>query len=203
MTASAARPDPAPDATDPVTDGRRLRSADSRRRIVAALMQLVEAGDLEPSAESVAEQAGVGLRSVFRHFKDMEGLRREMNAIVEARLRGIVEQPLPGTTWRERLDALISRRVEAFETVMPYRRAANAQRHRSDVIRAKGTELNRVLRAALVGVLPPGLDDDTFDALDLVLCLESWIRLRHDQALDAVRARRVMARAAEALLAGR
>ena len=151
----------------------------------------------------MAEQADPGLRSVFRHFKDMEGLRREMNAIVEARLRGIVEQPLPGTTWRERLDALISRRVEAFETVMPYRRAANAQRHRSDVIRAKGTELNRVLRAALVGVLPPGLDDDTFDALDLVLCLESWIRLRHDQGLDAVRARRVMARAAEALLAGR
>ena len=86
---------------------------------------------------------------------------------------------------------------------MPYRRAANAQRHRSDLIQAKSAELNRVLRAALVGVLPSGLDDDTFDALDLALCLESWIRLRHDQGLDASRARRVMARAAEALLAGR
>ena len=105
MTMSAARPDT--DIPDTVTDGRRLRSADSRRRIVAALMQLVEAGDLEPSAESVAEKAGVGLRSVFRHFKDMEGLRREMNAIVEARLRGIIENPLPGRDWRERLDALI------------------------------------------------------------------------------------------------
>ena len=201
MTMSAARPDT--DIPDTVTDGRRLRSADSRRRIVAALMQLVEAGDLEPSAESVAEKAGVGLRSVFRHFKDMEGLRREMNAIVEARLRGIIDNPLPGSDWRERLDALITRRVEAFETVMPYRRAANAQRHRSDLIQAKSAELNRVLRAALVGVLPSGLDDDTFDALDLALCLESWIRLRHDQSLDASRARRVMARAAEALLAGR
>lgn len=186
-----------------LTDGRRLRSADSRRRIVEALMLLVERGDLEPSAETVAEQAGVGLRSVFRHFKDMEGLRREMNAIVEARLRGLVELPLPGDNWRERLQALIARRAEAFETAMPYRRAANAQRHRSELIRAKSEELNRVLRTSLMGVLPPGIDDDTFDALDLALCFESWIRLRHDQGLNPARAHRVMSRAAGALLSGR
>ena len=200
MTPGAA--DPAEPQAKELTDGRRLRSADSRRRIVEALMLLVERGDLEPSAETVAEQAGVGLRSVFRHFKDMEGLRREMNAIVEARLRGIVEHPLPGDSWRDRLHALIARRAGAFETVMPYRRAANAQRHRSELIRAKSGELNRVLRASLLGVLPPGIDDDTFEALDLALCLESWIRLRHDQGLDPVRAHRVMTRAAEALLAG-
>jgi AcrR family transcriptional regulator len=201
MTAKAAGP--APDLTETVTDGRRLRSADSRRRIVEALMQLVEAGDLEPSAETVADRAGVGLRSVFRHFKDMEGLRREMNVIVEARLRGIVEPPLPGVTWQQRLESLIGRRSEAFETVMPYRRAANAQRHRSDLIQAKSVELNRVLRAALVGVLPAGIDEDTFDALDLVMSLDSWIRMRTDQGLGPARARQVMTHAVQALLAGR
>jgi len=201
MSANAARP--VPSAADPVTDGRRLRSADSRRRIVEALMQLVEADDLEPSAESVAERAGVGLRSVFRHFKDMEWLRREMNAIVEARLRNVVDHPLPGGTWQERLDALIRRRSEAFETVMPYRRAANAQRHRSDLLKAKSLEMNRVLRAALVGVLPVGIDDDTFDALDLVMSLDSWIRMRTDQGLGPERARRVMSHAVQALLSAR
>lgn len=188
---------------EPVTDGRRLRSADSRRRIVEAMMRLVEEGDLEPGAESVAERAGVGLRSVFRHFKDMESLRREVNAVVEARLWTMVEKPLPGTTWRERLDALLVRRAEVFETVMPYRRAANAQRHRSELIQAKSAELNRILRATLSGVLPAGVDGDTFDALDLVMCAESWIRMRTDQGLDPDRARRVMAHAVWALLADR
>ena len=188
---------------EPVTDGRRLRSADSRRRIVEAMMRLVEEGDLEPGAESVAERAGVGLRSVFRHFKDMESLRREMNAVVEARLWSMVEKPLPGTTWRERLEALMVRRSEVFETVMPYRRAANAQRHRSELIQAKSVELNRILRATLTGVLPAGVDGDTFDALDLVMCAESWIRMRTDQGLDPDRARRVMAHAVRALLADR
>ncbi len=188
---------------EPVTDGRRLRSADSRRRIVEAMMRLVEEGDLEPGAESVAERAGVGLRSVFRHFKDMESLRREVNAVVEARLWTMVEKPLPGTTWRERLDALLVRRAEVFETVMPYRRAANAQRHRSELIQAKSAELNRILRATLSGVLPAGVDGDTFDALDLVMCAESWIRMRTDQGLDPDRARRVMAHSVWALLADR
>ena len=201
MNVTAMRPAAA--SAETVTDGRRLRSADSRRRIVEAMMRLVEAGELEPSAESVAERAGVGLRSVFRHFKDMESLRREMNAVVEARLWTMVEKPLPGTTWRERLDALLVRRAEVFETVMPYRRAANAQRHRSKLIQAKSAELNRILRATLSGVLPAGVDDDTLDALDLVMCAESWIRMRTDQGLDPDRARRVMAHAVRALLADR
>ena len=184
------------------TDGRRQRSADSRRRIVQALLELVQAGELEPSAEAVAERAEVGLRSVFRHFKDMEGLRREMNQVVEARLRGLVAQPLTGDGWRERLDQLIDRRTQVFEQIMPYRRAANAQRHRSELIAAKSAELTHFLRAALEAVLPPGLDRVTLEAMDLALCLESWIRMRTDQGLTTDDARAVMRRNAEALLAG-
>src|SRR3546814_10246722 len=61
------------------SDGRRARSRSSRRRIVAAMVELIEGGDLMPSAARVAEEAGVGLRTVFRseeHTSELQTLQR-------------------------------------------------------------------------------------------------------------------------------
>ena len=201
MSASAPRTTVTPAAQPIRLDGRRLRSEDSRRRIVKALLQLVQEGDLEPSAEAVAERAEVGLRSVFRHFKDMEGLRQEISAEVEARLRAAIASPLAGETWRERLQSLIERRADVFEQVMPYRRAGLVQRHKSEVIQQQSDVLNTTLRAILVNVLPEGLAPDLVDALDLVMSLDSWIRLRTEQTLTVERAKAVMTLAVNALLA--
>ena len=57
-----------------VADGRRLRSERSRQAIIDAMLKLVEEGVLVPTAQQVSERAGVGIRSVFRHFSDMESL---------------------------------------------------------------------------------------------------------------------------------
>lgn len=185
-------------------DGRRLRSQESRRRIVQALLELVHGGQLEPSAELVAERAGVGLRSVFRHFKDMEGLRREMSETVEGELSDLMGSPLAGDTWRERLASVIDRRAAGFERVMPYRRAGAVQAHRSLVLQADNVRLNQTLRRTLQQVLPTEVvaDAELLEALDLALCFESWIRLRIDQGLEPDAARRTLVRTVEALLAG-
>ena len=42
------------------------------------MLELVAQGNLEPSADQIADIAKVGRRSVFRHFKDMDTLYREM-----------------------------------------------------------------------------------------------------------------------------
>ena len=55
-------------------DGRRLRSERSRRAIIEAALALQEEGVLVPTAQQVSDKAGVGIRSVFRHFEDMESL---------------------------------------------------------------------------------------------------------------------------------
>jgi len=70
------------------TDGRRRRSADSRARIVAAMLELTRESALVPGAEQVALRAGVGLRTVFRHFQDMDSLYSEIAGPFEAALRG-------------------------------------------------------------------------------------------------------------------
>ena len=78
--ARAARAQQSPDEppAQEERDGRRLRSIDSRARIVKAMLALIEEGDMAPGAEAVAARAEVGLRTVFRHFKDMESLYRDV-----------------------------------------------------------------------------------------------------------------------------
>lgn len=111
-----------------VIDGRRQRSDASRRRIVDAMLELAREGDPAPSADIVAERAGVGRRTVFRLFSDMESLYREMHATMLARIEHIRAMPIEGATWRAQLDALIDRRITLFEEILPIKMAADVHR---------------------------------------------------------------------------
>ncbi len=184
-------------------DGRRRRTIESRRRVVRALMECVAEGDFDPGAEAVAQRAGVGLRTVFRLFKDKEGLRQQMTEVVLSQIGQLTIVPLRGATWRERLDDLMTRRCSAFEQVMPFRRAAQAHAHLSPFVRSNMENMSRVMRETLVGVVQPALaaDSATLEALDLALGVDAWIRLRIDQRLEPARARDVVQRMVNALIA--
>ena len=81
---------PAPARDDAASDGRRQRSERSRKDIVAAMFKLIRAGEMNPGAAQVAEAAGVSLRTVFRHFDEMDILYREIAALMEAEVLPIV-----------------------------------------------------------------------------------------------------------------
>ena len=187
---------------DDEPDGRRRRALDSRARIVAAMFALIQGGDLSPSAEAVAAKAGVGLRTVFRHFADMERLYLEMTAMMEAELRSVAEQPFVGRTWRERVTELIPRRGAAFEAIAPFRRAADARRHASVVLQEVHDRLAAALRRILRAQVPKSLANDAarFEALDLLLSFEAWDRLRRDQQLSPAATRQALERAVRALI---
>ena len=184
-------------------DGRRLRTEESRRRVVTALLQCVREGDFDPSAEAIAQRAGVGLRTVFRLFKDKDGLFQQMSEVVLSRIADLAQATPQGETWRERLDDIMSRRFSAYEQVMPYRRAAVAHAHHSQVVRSNNETMRQHMRRTLAAVLPPEIrsDHSLFEALELVLSIETWIGLRIDQRLEPSRARAAVRRAASALLA--
>lgn len=176
------------------TDGRRRRSQDSRLRIVRAMLELVEAGDPAPGAEQVAARAGVGLRTVFRHFADMDSLYREMSAVIEAEVRAQIERPFTATELGGRILELIDRRSSIYERIAPYRRAADALRHRSPFLAADHARFVDAARNILRQELPQEFAGDrlTFEALDLVLSFESWSRLRQDQGLSLQRTQEVL-----------
>lgn len=187
----------------PEADGRRQRSRDNRARIVEAMLALVEAGDPTPGAEQVAARAGVGLRTVFRHFKDMDSLYGEMSVPVEAELRAVIAQPLKAEDWREQVVELIHRRSAAYEKIGPFKRASDTNRHSSPYLREKQASYVAVARELLERVLPPELTGDRarFEALDLLLSFESWDRLRRAQDLSPTAAAAVLEAMTRRLLA--
>ncbi len=184
------------ESDDPVSgDGRRRRSQQSRDRIVAAMMALVEEGAITPSAEDVAARAGVGLRSVFRHFKDMESLYGEM----AVRLTKVYEHgfaPFESRDWPGLIAEIADRRLAIFERLLPFKRAADAHRHESAIIQAQHDAVLAVLRQRLLAVMPAEIAADAtrIEALDMLLSADCWARLRLQQRLDVAAARAVIAR---------
>lgn len=186
-------------------DGRRLRSETSRLRIVEAMIALVSESPTMPPADAVATRAGVGLRTVFRLFEDMDGLYRGMQAVMTERLGGLLEAPIEASDWRQAVDILIDRRAEAFEILLPLQIAADGPRMRSAALREGRARLVQGQRDALLAVLPAEVraDAELVDALELALSFEAWRRLRTDQRADIAAARAVMRRLAHVLLDGR
>ena len=196
--------EPAQPATEPETlDGRRRRGQDNRARIVAAMMEIVHGGEVAPSAEQVAGRADVGLRTVFRHFQDMDSLYREIGAVVGRRVRAIMSAPLTAQAWEDRLIEAVARCGQAFETIAPYKRAADVFRHRSKYLGSDYATLVVELRSRLTDELPPQVlrDKAKVEALDLLLSFEAWSRLRREQDLSPARAQAVLEAAVRRLIA--
>lgn len=182
-------------------DGRRQRSDASRRKIARAVLELLREGEPDPSADLVAERAGVGRRTVFRLFSDMEGVFREMHAIMTSRLTPEFVRPFVATTWRARVDELIERRSKAFEEMLPIKTAADARRYTSNFLQKEHKKVTRLQREALRDILPANLaKGDMLEALDLTLSFEAWRRLRYEQGLSVKQSQAVMRQLVAALV---
>ncbi len=185
-----------------VTDGRRLRSRDSKRKIVTAMLELVREGRIAPTAEEVAQRANVGLRTVFRRFKDMESLYAEMSVAISERIELIVDEALAHDDWGDDLLQLVNRRLKVYEIVMPYRVAADALKFQSAVLLTHHHQIVREERERLRSVLPQDVEHDRplIEALEAVLSFDMWNQLRNDQRLGVSQASDVVKRIVTSLL---
>ncbi|WBH17603.1 TetR/AcrR family transcriptional regulator [Sphingomonas radiodurans] len=183
-------------------DGRRKRSEVSREKLIAAMIDLVGEGHVTPSADLVADRAGVGLRTVFRHFADMEALYVGMSAQLAGQYAGWLD-PFTASDWRGQLSEMMIRRVDTYERLMPYKRAADAHRHASATIQRNHAEILATMRERLLALLPSAIAQDVVrrETIDLMLSFETWQRLRVDQQLPAATARAVVAAAIAGLTA--
>lgn len=186
-------------------DGRRQRSSRSRERIVHALIDLIRAGEMSPAAARVAEKAKVGLRTVFRHFEEMDTLNREISAIIEAEILPLIEKPFTGRGWRAQLDDLLDRRAYIYERIMPLKIAGSLQRFRSKFLMDDHRRFAHMEREGLKRVLPQKIiiDPVLFPAIDMTTSFETWRRLRQDQKLSATDAVSVLRYTISCLVAGK
>ena len=185
-----------------VADGRVRRGERSRHGIVSALFDLVGEGVLQPTAQQVADRARVGIRSVFRHFSEMESLYAEMDARLETEALALLAGDDRTGSLEDRVRTLARQRVRLFERVAPFKRASNLQRWRSTFLQDRHQRMQRRLRADLRGWLPElgGVPGELVEAVELATSFEAWDRLRGDRALSQKTVAAVIERMVLALL---
>jgi AcrR family transcriptional regulator len=168
------------------TDGRRQRSERSRQAILDAGMGMMKDGILEPTAQQLADRAGVGIRSFFRHFPDMESLF----LAVDEESRESVEALFIGGdrdgTLQERILHAVERHADGYEIQGNAIRSTKGQLWRWDLLRKNYERYQRGLRKDLDDWLPElkSLPKPKREAVDAIASAEMWLRLRDQQGLS-------------------
>ena len=172
--------------TDSKTDGRRQRSQRSRDKIIKAMWTLMLDGDMEPSAAAIAEQAGVGLRSVFRHFEDLDTLNREIVRVAESQVLPKLMKPLQGADWKDQLLEKADQTVEIWSSILIPHTAGEIRRFKSKVLMDDYTRSRTLELASVQAILPEDIDnyDHALLALDTALSFSTVRRLRQDRGLN-------------------
>jgi TetR/AcrR family transcriptional regulator, regulator of autoinduction and epiphytic fitness len=191
-------------------DGRTVRAERTRQALVDALLGLLYEGELQPTAERIADRAGVSERSLFQHFADREALYQavavqQFERIVPTLKPVDVSLPLP-----ERIDTFVDQRARLLEAVTPVRRAALLLEPDSDVVarwlektrRSKGVEVERVFAAELEGA-PADERPILLAGLVAASAWTFWESLRAHQKLGIERAGAAMRATLAALLGER
>lgn len=168
-----------------LADGRHQRASKSRTQIIQAALDLVREGNPNPNAAQVADRAQLGLRSVFRHFKDMESLFYGMLEEVQQVVMPIASQPVTGNSFAERLECLIDIRFAVFERVNPYQHSVDLYINTSPLFQQRRVMEAQFLRLQLTSLLSEfeNIDPAIIEAIDLLLCFVAWRRMRNLQGL--------------------
>ena len=95
-------------------DGRNLRSINSQKLIVDACIKLFKEGNLEPTAQQVADESGVGIRTVFRQFDEMENLFKAVDAVLSKDYDFNVKYD-PSASFKARLQTITNHMNTGYE----------------------------------------------------------------------------------------
>ena len=172
--------------TAAVPDGRRLRSERSRQAIIEAAHELMEEGVLVPTAQQISDRAGVGIRSFFRHFADMETLFADIDAQNRESYEAVfIGGDRDGDT-QERLLHAIERHAAGYEKHTKVILSTAAQSWRYEILRKNYARYQRGLRKDLDDWLPElkQLSRADREAVDAIASFEMWYRLREHQGLS-------------------
>jgi len=191
-------------------DGRTVRAERTRQALVDALFALLEDGELRPTAERIAQRAGVSERSVFQHFSDREALLEAVSRQQYERVVKAVEPVDASRPLTERIDAFVAQRAKVLEQVSPVLRAGRLFEHESDVVagwlstarQAAAIEVERVFMRELQRA-EAGERAVLLAALVSAASWAAWEGYRVHQRLGTERARAAVRRTISALLGER
>jgi AcrR family transcriptional regulator len=167
-------------------DGRRLRSERSRQAIIDATIAFMEDGVLVPTAQQISDRAGVGIRSFFRHFADMETLFQDIDNQIRDSYESLFLGGDRDGTPQQRIEHAVERRAAAYEAVKNTVLSTQAQLWRYQTLRKNYARNQRGLRKDLDDWLPElkSFAPARREAVDALASFEMWHRLRVHQGLS-------------------
>lgn len=183
-------------------DGRIQRSQRSREKILRAYWELMLGGDMEPSAAAIAEHAGVGLRSVFRHFDDLDTLLLELMSLCYDEVTPQFLKPLKSINWKDQILELVERNVEIWERIKVPHTAGELGRFKSQILMDDYKRSRNLEISDIRAILPKDINnyDNVLFALDSTLSFSTMRRLREDRKLSIPKVKNIMSLLVKSIL---
>jgi AcrR family transcriptional regulator len=191
-------------------DGRQSRTARSRLAICEACLDLVQEGELQPSADQIAERSGVSRRSIFNHFADLAELYDAVVEVGMQRCAPLLEEISERVPVSHRVERLVHARSRFLEVTAAFTRALTAQalvgpaadqarRVSKNALRLQHQDVERLFQRELVG-LPPQERAEILEAMSAAMSPLLWEHLRRSRGNSISRARAVMKRTLMSIL---
>ena len=167
-------------------DGRQQRSERSRQQIIDAMIKLMYEGVYIPTAQQVADEADISIRTVFRHFSEMDKLYIEIDQAQRPSYeRHFNDQDFTGTL-EQRIMLVVEARMGCYLETFALEKATHALLWRSEVISETYHQNQLRLRQNLLKMLPElkKAKAETRETVDAVTSFEFFERLQMHQGLS-------------------
>ncbi|MFQ3257379.1 MAG: AcrR family transcriptional regulator [Porticoccaceae bacterium] len=183
-------------------DGRLLRSERSRQLIIEAIIELIDEGFLIPTAQQVAQRADVGIRSVFRHFDDMEDMFKTANEIIFQDTRPLFVGGDRSGTLETRVSNATEQITAGYSSVKNFMLSGRIRRWNTPVILKNYTLNRKRLQKELEDWIPEILEltEANKQCAYALASFDFWFRLHEDQEVSQADCVDIISRQLRALL---
>ena len=165
-----------------VNDGRINRSKTTLNKIVAATISLLRKNNNGqiPTAQEIAVKSGVGIRTVFRHIEDMEGLIEEVNRRYLHDLESYIAKNNPKQNSKDqRIEHVIKERFYLYNTYQHVFNLTITSLNNSSAIRTGFIKFNHILRQRFEDLIPEikMINKDKQNLIDTLISYAAWFRM--------------------------
>ena len=170
-------------------DGRFARSKKTKDAIVKALLKLLRNTPF-PTAEQVAKESKIGLRTVYRQFKDMESIYLSLHEKCMHSLGQMFDSDIDlNKSFKERVNFAISERLTIYEEYETLFIATISNSARLPTLVNQVAESYQIMRERFIEIVPEikNLSTIKSDLLFARITFPPWFSLRkllkHDQKI--------------------
>lgn len=188
-------------------DGRIVSGQRIRQSLVQTTLDLIQAGDVEPSPAIIASIAGVPVTVLFQHFPRLADLYEAAFDLSVSRAFDPDRPVDRAVPLARRTALLVSDRAQTFEQWLPVWHFAQRVRGAAPAVGRGIAHLRQQLRervavwfAVELDALDPRAREPVLDSLDVAFGFERWMNMRDRLRLSPMNASRTWRFEAESIV---